>query len=104
MNEASRCGFYPGPDAQNSVQQDRLRKCSLAIVEPAQADTQHATRNKEKITKKLSPKSYRQERLVSGVDRGFLTELLGLTIGTRLAILLFASCKMESDIGCKQRK
>ena len=77
MNEASRCGFYPGPDAQNSVQQDRLRKCSLAIVEPAQADTQHATRNKEKITKKLSPKSYRQERLVSGVDRGFLTELLG---------------------------
>ena len=77
MNEASGCGFYPGPDAQNSVQQDRLRKCSLAIVEPAQADTQHATRNKEKITKKLSPKSYRQERLVSGVDRGFLTELLG---------------------------
>ena len=44
-NEASGCGFYPGPDAQHSVQQDRLRKCSLAIVEPAQADTQHATRN-----------------------------------------------------------
>ena len=89
MNEASGCGFYPGPDAQHSVQQDRLRKCSLAIVEPAQADTQHATRNKEKITKKLSPKSYRQERLVSGVDRGFLTELLGL-------LLLFAHDLLKS--------
>ena len=49
---------------------------SLSPLKPTR-NTQHATRNKEKITKKLSPKSYRQERLVSGVDRGFLTELLG---------------------------
>lgn len=48
MKEASGCGFYPGPGVSHSAQQDRLRKCSLATVEPAHADirdTQHEVSN-----------------------------------------------------------
>ena len=42
MNEVSGCSLYPGPDKRHGVQQDRLRKCSLTLVESAQADTPHA--------------------------------------------------------------
>jgi hypothetical protein len=50
MNEASRCGFYPGPDEHHPVQQDRLWKCSLTTVEPAQADVQRNTTDALKLS------------------------------------------------------
>lgn len=68
--------LYPGPGEPHGIHQDRLQKRSLTLVESAQADRQHATRN-AKRERQLSPQSQRQERVVSGADRSFLMELLG---------------------------
>lgn len=76
--EAFGCGFYPGPGHAPPAPQDRLRKCSLATVDPHRTGN---TRNTATQRSNRNGLKQRPEHHASRVDGKLLTELLGALTG-----------------------
>jgi len=71
--------FIPWSASATSVQQDRLRKCSLATLQLRTVLTR-TTQRRGQHDDQHRPESSGQEHQAPGIDRKSLTELLGRSL------------------------